>query len=50
MAKRKTKKQEVVDLKPKAEKINEHQLEKLQNTVEKIQEEHRTIKANGNYK
>ena len=26
------------------------QLEKLQNTVEKIQEEHRTIKANGNYK
>ena len=26
------------------------QLEKLQNTVEKIQEEHRSIKANGNYK
>ena len=26
------------------------QLEKLQNTVEKIQEEHRTFKANGNYK
>ena len=26
------------------------QLEKLQNTVEKIQEEHRTIKANGNNK
>ena len=26
------------------------QLEKLQNTVEKIQAEHRTIKANGNYK
>ena len=33
MAKRKTKKQEVVDLKPKAEKINEHQLEKLQNVI-----------------
>ena len=26
------------------------QLEKLQNTVKKIQEEHRTFKANGNYK
>jgi uncharacterized protein HemX len=30
--------------------LKQKQLENLQLTVEKIQEEHRTIKANGNYK
>ena len=35
MAKRKTKKEKVIDLKPKAEKITDEQLEKVQSTVNK---------------
>ena len=33
MAKRKTKKEKVIDLKPKAEKITEEQLKKVQETI-----------------
>ena len=36
MAKRKTKKEKVVDLKPKAEKITDEQLAKVQQTVNNI--------------
>ena len=36
MAKRKTKKEKVIDLKPKAEKITDEQLEKVQSTVNKV--------------
>ena len=36
MAKRKTKKEKVIDLKPKAEKITEEQLKKVQETVNDI--------------
>ena len=36
MAKTKTKKEKIVDLKPKAEKITDEQLKKLQDTVNAI--------------
>ena len=36
MAKRKTKKEKIVDLKPKPEKITDEQLKKVQNTVNGI--------------
>ena len=36
MAKRKTKKEKVIDFKPKAEKVTEEQLNKIQNIVNKI--------------
>ena len=36
MAKKKTKKEEVIDLKPKAEKITDEQLKKVQDTVNNL--------------
>ena len=36
MAKRKTKKEQVIDLKPKAEKITDEQLKKVQTTVSNL--------------
>ena len=36
MAKRKTKKEKVIDLKPKAEKITEEQLKRVQSTVNNV--------------
>ena len=39
----KTKKEEVVDLKPKAEKVNEEQLGKIQNVVNRVNQTHMNL-------
>ena len=38
-----TKKEEVVDLKPKAEKVNEEQLGKIQNVVNRVNQTHMNL-------